>query len=178
MPDRGSNRMFLTYYPWTLASILPIAASFFAFRAVQGRRGAKAVNRAMYATMAGAFLCLPLLQFFLPTIIAVAVGGWQVRPAALTPLRAAGLVDARGRPLPQASGTAAGTAGGVIEADVVDDDEADAEPIEAASVEAAPVEAPPEGEVDDGPPVQRPSSDTLLGRLRGGTSGSGDAPTD
>jgi hypothetical protein len=182
LPERGSNRMFLTYYPWTLAALLPIVASYFAFRSVQQRRGAKAVNRAMYATMAGAFLCLPLLQFFLPTVIAVAVAGWQVRRAELTALRAAGLVDARGRPIPQGGG-ATGAAGAVIEADVVDDDADGAGP-DGAGGDSAEVVEPAADEVDDGDdgddgePVVRPSTDTLLGRLRGGTSGSADPSGD
>jgi hypothetical protein len=109
MPRRGSDRIFSIYFPWTLASLLPIGASLLLFRAVRERRGARTVNRAMYATLLGAVICLPLLQFFFPTLGAAWFAGYQVRRAEMAAERAGG-----GDVEPD-----------VIEADVVDDGEAD-----------------------------------------------------
>ena len=69
-------------FPASLAMVLPVIGAYLAFRAVQQRRGAKIVNRAMYATLFGAVHHRSaLLQFFLPTVIAVGVAGFQVRKA-------------------------------------------------------------------------------------------------
>jgi hypothetical protein len=122
MPHRGSDRIFNIYFPWTLAALLPIGASFLLFRAVRERRGAKTVNRAMYATLLGAVICLPLLQFFFPTLGAAWFAGYQVRRAEMAAAR---------------SGDAGGDA---IEANVVDDDVVEADVVEADVVEADVVE--------------------------------------
>ena len=89
MPHRGSDRLFLIYWPLSLAALLPILGAGLAIRAVMQRRPAKVVTRAMYATLLGAFLTLGLLQFFLPTVIAVSVAGYQVRKAEMAAMRAA-----------------------------------------------------------------------------------------
>ena len=103
MPGRGSDRLFLIYWPTSLAVILPVGASILAFRAVRDRRPSKIVTRAMYATLLGSILTVGLLQFFIPTVIAISVASFQVRKAEMAAIRAA-------------------DADGVIEADVVDDE--------------------------------------------------------
>jgi hypothetical protein len=120
MPHRDSERMFIAYLPLSLAAVLPVIAAYLLFRSVQQRRGAKIVNRAMYATLLGAFISLPLLQFFLPTVIAGWVAGFQVRKAERNELLAAQAAQAE----------AGGTDGDVIEADVVDAEVVDA-PVDA-----------------------------------------------
>ncbi len=114
MPHRDSERMFIAYLPLSLAAVLPVIAAYLLFRSVQQRRGAKIVNRAMYATLLGAFISLPLLQFFLPTVIAGWVAGFQVRKAERNELLAA-------------QAEAGGADGEVIEADVVEADVVEAE---------------------------------------------------
>jgi hypothetical protein len=113
--------MFIAYLPLSLAAILPVIAAYLLFRSVQQRRGAKVVNRAMYATLLGAFISLPLLQFFLPTVIAGWVAGFQVRKAERNELLAAQA---------QAEAEAGGSDGDVIEADVVEAEVVDA-PVDA-----------------------------------------------
>jgi hypothetical protein len=130
MPHRDSERMFIAYLPLSLAAILPVIAAYLLFRSVQQRRGAKIVNRAMYATLLGAFISLPLLQFFLPTVIAGWVAGFQVRKAERNELLAAQAAQAE----------AGGTDGDVIEADVV----------EADVVEPDVVDAPVDADDDKG----------------------------
>ena len=117
MPHRDSERMFIAYLPLSLAAVLPVIASYLLFRSVQQRRGAKIVNRAMYATLLGAFISLPLLQFFLPTVIAGWVAGFQVRKAERNELLAA-------------QAEAGDVDGEVIEADVVEAEVVDA-PVDA-----------------------------------------------
>jgi hypothetical protein len=117
MPHRHSERMFIAYLPLSLAAVLPVIAAYLLFRSVQQRRGAKIVNRAMYATLLGAFISLPLLQFFLPTVIAGWVAGFQVRKAERNELLAA-------------QAEAGGVDGEVIEADVVEAEVVDA-PVDA-----------------------------------------------
>jgi hypothetical protein len=121
MPHRDSERMFIAYLPLSLAAILPVIAAYLLFRSVQQRRGAKIVNRAMYATLLGAFISLPLLQFFLPTVIAGWVAGFQVRKAERNELLAAQAAQAE----------AGGTDGDVIEADVVEADVVEPEVVDA-----------------------------------------------
>ena len=104
MPDRSSERLFLIYWPTSLAVLLPVGASILAFRAVKDRRPSKIVTRAMYATLLGSVLTVGLLQFFIPTVIAISVASFQVRKAEMAAIRAA-------------------NADGVIEADVVDDED-------------------------------------------------------
>jgi hypothetical protein len=104
MPGRGSDRLFLIYWPTSLAVLLPVGASILAFRAVRDRRPSKIVTRAMYATLLGSILTVGLLQFFIPTVIAISVASFQVRKAEMAAIRAA-------------------QADGVIEAELVDDDE-------------------------------------------------------
>ena len=89
---------------------------------MQQRRRAKIVNRAMYATLLGAFISLPLLQFFLPTVIAGWVAGFQVRKAERNELLAAQAEPAQAE--------AGDTDGEVIEADVVEAEVVDA-PVDA-----------------------------------------------
>jgi hypothetical protein len=84
---------------------------------VRERRGAKTVNRAMYATLLGAVICLPLLQFFFPTLGAAWFAGYQVRRAEMAAIR---------------NGEAAGTA---LEPDIDDAEVIDAEVIDAEVVE-------------------------------------------
>jgi hypothetical protein len=112
MPHRDSERIAAIYFPWTLAAVLPIGASFLLLRAVRERKGARTVNRAMYATLLGSVICLPLLQFFFPTLGAAWFAGYQVRRAEMAAIRAQGGGEDE-----------AGGDDEVIEADVVDDDE-------------------------------------------------------
>jgi hypothetical protein len=84
MPNRDSEQLAIAAFPASLAMVLPVIAAWFAFRAVQQRRGSRVVNRAMYATLFGAVLTFGLLTFFLPTVIAVGVAGFQVRKAETT----------------------------------------------------------------------------------------------
>jgi hypothetical protein len=116
MPQRDSERIFTIYFPWTLAAVLPIGAAFLLLRAVRERRGARTVNRAMYATLLGSVICLPLLQFFFPTLGAAWFAGYQVRRAEMAAARAEAEAGGDG-----AGGADAGDE--VIEADVVDDDD-------------------------------------------------------
>jgi hypothetical protein len=113
MPQRDKERLAVAAFPASAAMVLPLVGAYYAFRAVQQRRGSKIVNRAMYATLFGAVLTFGLLTFFLPTVIAVGIAGFQVRKAET-----------------QAAMAEAAAAGGddddVIEAEVVDD--GDAEP--------------------------------------------------
>jgi hypothetical protein len=81
MPGRTTDRLFLVYFPLSLAVILPILGTALTFRAVRQRASAKVVTRAMYITLLGAFLTLTLLQLFLPAVIAVTVASYQVRKA-------------------------------------------------------------------------------------------------
>jgi hypothetical protein len=104
-PGRGSERLVQAYWPTSLAMVLPVLGVYLVFRAVKGRRSARVVTRAMYATLLGAFLTLTFFTFFLPAVIAVTVASYQVRKAETAALQAA----------------AAGGANGVIEASVVDD---------------------------------------------------------
>jgi hypothetical protein len=113
MPNRSSERIFTIYFPWTLAALLPIGASFLLLRAVRERRGARTVNRAMYATLLGSVICLPLLQFFFPTLGAAWFAGYQVRRAEMAAIRAQGGED---------GGAGSSADDEVIEADVVDDE--------------------------------------------------------
>jgi hypothetical protein len=138
MPRRGSDRIFSIYFPWTLAALLPIGASYLLFTAVRQRRGAKTVNRAMYATLLGSVICLPLLQFFFPTLAAAWFAGYQVRRAEMAAARAAG----------DAGGSAAG--GAVIEADVVEPEIVEADVVEADVVDADVVEAEVVDDADAG----------------------------
>ncbi len=118
MPHRDSERMFIAYLPLSLAAVLPVLASYLLFRSVQQRRSAKIVNRAMYATLLGAFISLPLLQFFLPTVIAGWVAGFQVRKAERNELLAA-------------QAESGGAEGDVIDADVIEADVVEAEVVDA-----------------------------------------------
>jgi hypothetical protein len=109
MPNRESEQLAIAAFPASLAMALPVIGAWFAWRAVQQRRGSKIVNRAMYATLFGAVLTFGLLTFFLPTVIAVGVAGFQVRKAETSAAMAAA-------PQPADDDD-------VIEAEVVDDDE-------------------------------------------------------
>lgn len=120
MPGRGSERLFVGYFPASLLVLLPVLGAFLCFRAVSQRKSAKVVTRTMYATLLGAFLTLSLLQFFLPTVIAVSVAGFQVRKREVEAARAA----------------AAEGGDGVIEADVIEADVVEAEVVEAEVVDA------------------------------------------
>ncbi|HJR24382.1 MAG TPA: hypothetical protein VJ804_02840, partial [Acidimicrobiales bacterium] len=107
MPERDSDRLAIVAFPASLAMVLPVIGAYLAFRAVQQRRGSRTVNRAMYATLFGAVLTFGLLTFFLPTVIAVGVAGFQVRKAEAS----AAMVEAE----------AAGEGDdGIIEAEVVE----------------------------------------------------------
>jgi hypothetical protein len=108
MPERSSERLFVIYWPTSLAVLLPVGASILAYRAVKDRRPSKIVTRAMYATLLGSVLTVGLLQFFIPTVIAISIASFQVRKAEMAAVRAA---------------AAEGEADGVIEADVVDDED-------------------------------------------------------
>jgi hypothetical protein len=111
MPDRESEKLAIAAFPASLAMVLPVIGAYVAFRAVQQRRGSKVVNRAMYATLFGAVLTFGLLTFFLPTVIAVGVAGFQVRKAEAQAAMA------------EAAAAQGDDDGDVIEAEVVDDDE-------------------------------------------------------
>jgi hypothetical protein len=99
--------------------VLPLAAAALAFRAVRQRQSSRTVNRAMYATLFGALLTFNLFIFFLPTVVAISIAGFQVRKAEAT-----------------AAALAAAEAGGtdVIDAEVVEDDVLEAEVVEDAAV--------------------------------------------
>jgi hypothetical protein len=159
MPGRTSDRLFTALFPQSLAVLLPVVGAYLVFRSVQRRRGAKIVTRGMYATMLGAFLTLNLLQFFLPTVIATAVAGWQVRRSEMNEARAQMAADAAS---PQGDDVIDAD---VVDATVVEPDEVidDDDVIDADVIEDAPTS---------------PSTNTLLGRLRGGTSGAGDPDDD
>jgi hypothetical protein len=105
-PGRGSERLIQALWPASLAMVLPLAAAALAFRAVRQRQSSRTVNRAMYATLFGALLTFNLFIFFLPTVVAISIAGFQVRKAEAT-----------------AAALAAAEAGGadVIDADVVED---------------------------------------------------------
>lgn len=136
MPHRSTERMFVAYLPLSLAAVLPVIGAYLLFRSVQQRRGSRVVNRAMYATLLGAFLSLPLLQFFLPTVIAGWVAGFQVRRADRAELLAAqaeagDVIDAE-----SVEGNA--VEGEVTDAEVVDDTEVDdAQVVEAEVIDDA-----------------------------------------
>ena len=102
MPGRTTDRLFLVYFPLSLAVVFPAIGALLTFRAVKQRQPAKVVTRSMYITLLGAFLTLTLLQLFLPAVIAVTVASYQVRKQERRALQAAAADDA------------------VIEADVVD----------------------------------------------------------
>lgn len=110
MPNRDEDRLALAAWPASLSMILPVVGAYFAFRAVQRGAGSRVVNRAMYATLFGAILTFGLLTFFLPTVIAVGVAGFQVRRAEVAAALAA----------QEAEGGGDGD-GDVIEAEVVED---------------------------------------------------------
>ena len=101
MPNRTTDRLFLVYFPLSLAVVFPVIGALLTFRAVRQRQPAKVVTRSMYITLLGAFLTLTLLQLFLPAVIAVTVASYQVRKSERLAAQAAAADE-------------------VIEADVVD----------------------------------------------------------
>ncbi len=114
-PGRSSEKLVQALWPTSLFMLLPALAAFLAFRAVQRRASSKVVNRAMYGTLLGALLTFNLFIFFLPTVIAVTVAGFQVRRAEASAAAAAAADAADG----------ADDHGDVIDAEVVEDDEDD-----------------------------------------------------
>jgi hypothetical protein len=112
-PGRGSERLVQALWPASLAMALPVLAAYLAFRAVQQRRPSRTVNRAMYATLFGALLTFNLFIFFLPSVVAISIAGFQVRKAEAT---AAALAAAE-------AGDGA-TDAEVVDAELADDDAA------------------------------------------------------
>ncbi len=111
-PGRGSERLIQALWPASVAMALPVLAAFLAFRAVQQRRPSRTVNRAMYATLFGALLTFNLFIFFLPSVVANSIAGFQVRMA-----------EATAAALAAAEAGEAGGDGDVIDAEVVDEAE-------------------------------------------------------
>jgi hypothetical protein len=111
-PGRGSERLIQALWPASVAMALPVLAAFLAFRAVQQRRPSRTVNRAMYATLFGALLTFNLFIFFLPSVVAISIAGFQVRKA-----------EATAAALAAAEAGEAGGDGDVIDAEVVDEAE-------------------------------------------------------
>lgn len=121
-PGRGSERLVQALWPASLAMALPVLAAFLVFRAVQQRRPSRTVNRAMYATLFGALLTFNLFIFFLPSVVAISIAGFQVRKAEAT-----------------AAALAAAEAGdGVGDAEVIDAEVIDAEVVDEAAADERP----------------------------------------
>jgi hypothetical protein len=85
-PDRHKDLIAKAVWPLSLALILPIIGAYFGFRAVAKRRPGKVVNRAMFATLLGAFLTQGLFLLFLPSVIGLGIASFQIRRAEMAAL--------------------------------------------------------------------------------------------
>ncbi len=114
-PDREEELYAAALWPASLGLALPAIASFFGFRAVSRRRPSRIVNRAMFATLLGAFLSFqPIL--FLPAVIGIGIASFQIRKAEVQAIQEA-----------QAADPDRLDEDDVIDAEVVDDDAAPAD---------------------------------------------------
>ena len=155
----GDEPYAKAYFPASLGLVLPIIGAALAFRAVSKRATAKVVNRAMYVTLFGTLLNIPLLFVFLPTVIGIGIAAFQVRKAE---------VQAAAEAAAEEGGGEGPDGEGVIEVDEVDDavDDVEAEEVAEDDSYLDSEAAADEEEVDTSPPASG------LARLRRGRPGS------
>jgi hypothetical protein len=110
-PNRDRELIGTAIWPLSLAFALPVIGSFAGFRAVSKRRPGKVVNRAMFATLLGAFLTQGLFLLFLPSVIGLGIASFQIRKAEVAAAQDAAAAD-------QVDD------GEVIDAEIVEDDPA------------------------------------------------------
>jgi hypothetical protein len=154
----GDEPYAKAYFPASLGLVLPIIGAALAFRAVSKRAPAKVVNRAMYVTLFGTLLNIPLLFVFLPTVIGIGIAAFQVRKAEVQAAAEAADLEGGERPDGEA----------VIDVDEVDDPVDDVEADELAEDDSFldNEAAADEEDVDPSPPASG------LARLRRGRPGS------